>query len=308
MEKLLMIAVFAATALADNDNIVNYNRACPGGLFYAGEVLGGSAENNLTRDIFWEKGETSPIYSCYKFMQEETNFVDATLTCNNLYGQLVSINHSLESVILESQLFIQNFPQEMLDDLDVIGETKEVFTSGMELSKGNWTWLGSGEPIEDEIVENIEGLDQISQDQVKCLSVRWEKMDNDTRIVYRAVPCINIMNTTLCEVQVYTQTWYAWMYTNWLQLLFFFSLAALLICTCCMFQSLYFRNARPRRQVPTINTPPPYTPNPTYTPQYQYTENYMTKTNKYVQKGKDVLSKVHLTKPKADDQIQLSTA
>jgi len=307
MERGLVLCLIFGSALAsDGLFVADYNRACPDGFFYAGES-DGTASSNLTRDIYWEMGDTSPIYSCYKFMTNQSNFVDATLTCNDLEGQLVSINDSLEDVILTSQKFINFLPVELLEELTATGETSEVLTSGIELVKRQWTWFGAGEPVEPEISSAIRYDEEYNNtDAVNCISIRWEMNENKTTLVYTAVPCTYNINATLCEVKVYTTTWYAWMFTNWLQILFFLTLSVLLMSTCCMFQALFFRNARPRHQAARpVNSPPPYTPHP---PTYSYNENYMTKANKYMQKGKEALSKVTLGKPKDDDQVQLSTA
>merc|ERR1711973_15828 len=302
----LLLSLLVGSVLGQDNAVVDYNRACPDGFFYAGEALVPGNSSHNTRDIYWELGDTSPIYSCYKFMKDQTNFVDATLECNELQGQLASINDSLEADILVSHKFMQFLPDELKEELNVTGETSEVLTSGIELSRGHWTWFGAGQPVDIDISSVIEKDEDNSTDVVHCISIRWEKDENKTVLVYSAVPCTFNINATLCEVKVYTTTWYAWMFTNWLQILFFLTLSVLLMSTCCMFQALFFRNARPRHQAARpVNSPPPYTPHP---PSYSYNENYMTKANKYMQKGKEALSKVTLGKPKDDDQVQLSTA
>ena len=44
------------------DTISRIISACPEGYFYAGEP-----KYKETRGEFWEKGPTSPVYSCYRF-------------------------------------------------------------------------------------------------------------------------------------------------------------------------------------------------------------------------------------------------
>jgi len=306
MMRNFILALLLGSGLADEAFVADYDRACPEGFFYAGEADGAKNEH-LTRDIYWEKGDTSPIYSCYKFMKDQNNFVDATLSCNELFeGQLLSINDSLEDVILSSNKFLHFLPEELLEELNVTGETSEVLTSGIELAEGSWTWFGAGEPVDKKISSIIEENTDNETNTVQCLSIRWENRENTTILVYSSVPCIHGINATICEVKVYTQMWYAWIFTNWLQILFFVTLSVLLMSSCCMFQALFFRNARSRQQARPMNAPPAYSPNP---PVYTYNnDNYRTKANKYMQKGKEVLSKVSLNKPKDDDQVHLSTA
>ena len=45
---------------------------CPEGFFYAGEI-----PEVETRGEVWNKGETSPVYSCYSILRQNLNWVSA---------------------------------------------------------------------------------------------------------------------------------------------------------------------------------------------------------------------------------------
>ena len=46
---------------------------CPAGFWYAGEVDAA----DLARDV-WQKGDTSPVYSCYSLLQGPLDWVQAS--------------------------------------------------------------------------------------------------------------------------------------------------------------------------------------------------------------------------------------
>jgi len=281
--------------------VKDMDRACPDGYFYAGEAVAADS-TKTTRDSIIAKGPTSPVYSCYRIIEEELSLAGSILKCQDMSasGQVASINNDLETNILTSKLFRDHFTEQMTGNLSANGETQELLTSGIELSPGSWTWLGADEPI-DLTALTIEGANAST---VNCLTLRWENNGNSTDLVFAAAPCTQTFNATLCEVRVYTQTWYVWFYTNWLQLLFFVTMGLLLLTSCCLFQALFFRTgARRQSGVQTVqNQPPPYTPTPQ---QYTTTENAAAK---YKQKGKDILAKVTFYKPKDEEKVKFAEA
>jgi len=284
--------------------VQNMDRACPDGYFYAGEAVAGADPTKTTRDSVIVKGPTSPVYSCYRIIEEELSLSGSILKCQDMSasGQVASVNNDLEASILTSALFRDHFTEQMAGNLSARGETPELLTSGIELSPGSWTWLGADEPI-DLTALTIEEANATSAN-ANCLTLRWEANENSTDLVFTATPCAQTFNATLCEVRVYTQTWYVWFYTNWLQLLFFVTMGLLLLTSCCLFQALFFRTgARRQSGVQTVqNQPPPYTP----TPQpYTTTESAAAK---YKQKGKDILAKVTFYKPKDEEKVKFAEA
>merc|ERR1711971_846958 len=59
-------------------NIVDQKRACPDGYFYGGEI-----QQSSQRDIYVEKGETSPTYSCYSVHTWVNSWINATQRCGD---------------------------------------------------------------------------------------------------------------------------------------------------------------------------------------------------------------------------------
>ena len=108
----------------------------------------------------------------------------------------------------------------------------EVLTSGISLQEGNWTWFGAGdtnsnyyyyslsntvgEMIDDHITTELDNNETNTSDTM-CLVVSWAAEDNGANLTYSASPCMAEYTMAVCEVRVYTQTWYVWATTNWLQ-------------------------------------------------------------------------------------------
>lgn len=294
--------VVAVSAKHHHDNqgpIKNEDRACPDGFFYAGEPDHKNIDPD-TRNEIWEEGPASPVYSCYKFIQRNTSFAGGSLACNEEKAELVSVNNDFETILLINDLFADHMPDQMLDDLKHKGETLEVWTSGIQLGDDLWTWFGEDMEIDSEVVDQIE-MNSTNSPDVQCLALRWEKNGNGTTLVFTNVPCTKTMQRTLCEVRVYTQIWYVWFYTNWLQILFFLTMGILLLSTCCMFQALFMRKTTTVRRGAVLQaSPPPYTPNPI--------QGGNGTTNKYAMKGREMLAKISFIKPKDEEKIRLSDA
>ena len=142
----------------------------------------------------------------------------------------------------------------------------EVLTSGISLQEGNWTWFGAGdtnsnyhyyslsntvgEMIDDHITTELDNNETNSSD-TQCLVVSWAAEENGANLTYSASPCMAEYTMAVCEVRVYTQTWYVWATTNWLQvtntallaiitttlqILFLFTLVLLIVSSCVTVQ------------------------------------------------------------------------
>ena len=60
-------------------------------------------------------------------------------------------------------------------------------------------------------------LDVSESNDTQCLIIIWNGDSNGTSLIYMAKPCMEGYTSAVCEVRVYTQTWYVWATTNWLQ-------------------------------------------------------------------------------------------
>merc|ERR1712154_474996 len=117
-----------------------------------------------------------------------------------------------------------------------------------------------------------------------CMIISWDEMNN---LTYSAIPCMGQVTTAVCEVRVYTQTWYVWATTNWLQILFLFTLVLLIVPSCVTVQIYSSRPSHRahRRSAEIPATPPPYSP-------HDLTLTTTKAPNKYKEKGKELLAKV----------------
>jgi len=305
-------------------NIVDQQRACPDGYFYGGEI-----QQSSQRDIVVEKGETSPTYSCYSVHTWNDDLVNgwinATQRCGDeegASGELLSVNNVGESQILTSDLFLTAaFGKDKDGNVNLPQTT---FTSGISLAPGEWTWFGAGKEENstvDELIEasiNDKNSTTMTSGFTPCLSVTFV---NKTRPVggnssseeewfvaleYVAVPCVNNITTTICEVRVYEQIWYVWFTTNWLQILFLLTLVLLLVSSCVTFQIWVSRpNRRPRGTIPRPSDAPP-----AYSVREEQSQTTKAKlaaaAEKYTEKGKDIMAKVvYYRKP--EDKQRLAT-
>jgi len=288
MRKLILLCLTGLLSWSHGVEVQDQQRECPYGFFYAGEV-----EIPVTRGEVWSKGETSPIYSCYSIQNEEMDWVTANQRCFENKGQLLSVNNFQEEDILTGEMFLEQLHSNSTT------ATNGVLTSGISLTAGDWTWFGAGEKVSnDDIIEMVnEGNDTISDDTL-CLLISWE--NDNKNLSYSAAPCANSAPTAVCEVRVFTQTWYVWFTTNWLQILFLFTLVLLIISSCVTVQIYSSRPRRPRGQAEPSSMPPPYTPH----------DVTMTKTNKtpnkYAEKGKELLAKVVFYR-QPEDKEKLTT-
>merc|ERR1712241_84278 len=105
----------------------------------------------------------------------------------------------------------------------------------------------------------------------QCLLLTWTSTENRSEVAYSSQACLAPASNILCEVRVYTQTWYYWATANWLQILFCLTLVLLILST-CVTVSMYGTSPRSRRSrgsSPDLTTtsafPPPYTVHDTST-------------------------------------------
>jgi len=256
---------------------------------------------DLARDV-WQKGDTSPVYSCYSLLQGPLDWVQASQKCEESKGSLLSVNNYKEKEILAGEMF-QAVMQHELGEAAVLREA--VLTSGISLASGNWTWFGAGDPVQDQDI--LQQLQQVEQDQdnTLCVRVSWttqNSTDNTTvaALSFSALPCLAAAEVAVCEVRVYTQTWYVWATTNWLQILFLFSLVLLVISSCVTVQ-MYSSRPRQRRQEQPgrqAGSPPPYSPTDPVT---SHTTR-ASAASKYAEKGKEMLAKIVFIRQPEDKQ------
>jgi len=283
MKVLVFIFLCFTSSLVQGVDVVDERRECPTGFFYAGEVP--EAE---TRGEIWIMGETSPVYSCYSIQQGDMDWVAANQKCFEQKGQLLSVNNNQEEAILTGEMFLGVF-------MEVGKNATEVLTSGISLKEGNWTWFGAGEPMADSIADQ---LDVSEGNDTQCLIISWNVDGNGTSLTYMAKPCMEEYTSAVCEVRVYTQTWYVWATTNWLQILFLFTLVLLMVSSCVTVQIYSSRPSirNQRRSTEILGTPPPYSPQ-------DVTMTTATKVpSKYVEKGKELLAKVVFYRQPEDKQ------
>merc|ERR1711874_273651 len=118
-----------------------------------------------------------------------------------------------------------------------------------------------------------------------------------TELFYTSQDCLAPASNILCEVRVYTQTWYYWATANWLQILFCLTLV-LLIISSCVTVSMYSSSPRSRRSrgsTDLSSSPPPYSPRDTNT-------TSLKTGNKYSEKGKELLAKIVFYRQSEDKQ------
>lgn len=298
----LVSAVFGA-------EVQDFSRDCPSGFSYFGEVP--VPEN--ARD-FWTQGDRTPTYSCYKIHTGPfSDWTNASQRCFEDEAQLMSVNNYHEEDVLMGE--------EAMKALEAADITS-LLTSGISLSPGEWTWFGAGEKVGNITVETSANTTEMAGTTM-CIQISWavgmeenrHGDDNDHGhhddddhsstpaslavppvLSYTAVPCVAPAPAMMCEVRVYTQTWYYWATTNWLSILFLFTLILLIVSACVTVQMYTSRPsprmmARQQAQAEQGNSPPPYTPQATLYPTKPGAQPQST-AGKYAEKGKEMLAKI----------------
>jgi len=328
MRRLLCLTVLAflsptGYAFEHSDLIQNMGRECPEGFFYAGETIPNENSTQMSRNSMWVEGPASPIYSCYKFIKGMNTFAGASLQCNSIDGvtaQLVSVESRGEDDILRTQEFWERIPVEVREDLEESG----ALTSGIQLSASNWTWFGADVTIDDSllVLENDMSDDDEAEGEVQCLVMRWDMKHNHVTLRFEQTPCGQEHILSLCEAHVYTQTWYVWFYSNWIQVLLFVAMLLLILSACCLFQALFFKTrvrsgqplpARGARRCPQQNQrraslPPSYA-NAAQPPAYVATvdESFINESpaDRYIRKGREIMAQVTFFKSPQNEKPPL---
>jgi len=285
MKYLFTAFLLFGAAFCEDVEVKDYDRACPSGFSYLGEV---DAEH-FGKD-FWTQGERTPTYSCYSIHEGPLDWTAASQKCFDQEAQLISVNNPFEENILTI-----NKTREWFNN---VWPEEGVITSGISFKAGEWVWFGAGEEVDSYNI-TVEEEDPNNTD-TKCIKISWDQ-DQD-ELTYTAVACADQHAMAMCEVRVYTQTWYYWATTNWLTILFMFTLI-LLILTSCVTVQMYTSRPRQRMQrqsdAGVSNLPPPYTPHDTMT---SNTNSGTRGSNKYTEKGKEMLAKIVFYKQSDDKQ------
>jgi len=262
------------------NGIVDYNRPCPAGFFYAGEPSCDELKNEAVRGMWAEKGPASPVYSCYRVEKEQMDWPTANRRCWEKEAQLLSVNNLNEDKIIINEKFTKMLSEGSVE------RSNSVLSSGINLGDG-YIWFATGEQLTDDQSSNLPA-------NSSCVVISRE----NSSLTFAAAPCVSetANYTAVCEVRVYVQTWYVWFFDNWLQLLFLFTLVLLIISACLTLQVWTSRPSRRPTNARTSTT----------------TNNNVTlgfNNNKYVHKGKELLAKVVFYSPsKPEDKEKLANA
>ena len=243
---------------------------------------GGSKETgslNFQRIILIWSHHRSPTYSCYKVLEADMyDWTAASAKCFEEDAHLLSVNNYGEDDILT-----QNKTWELFG-------AENVLTSGISLRlsrhchrvtwphlysrSGSWVWFGSDE----EVTVDVD-VDESLENTTDTLCIMISRTDDLGNLTYTGVPCADHDTTPVCEVRVYTQTWYYWASTNWLSILFLLTLIMLIISSCVTVQMYSTRpRSRAMRQQSGQDTlgatPPPYTVHDTAQVHHKVTDNH----------------------------------
>merc|ERR1711963_411445 len=215
--RILILSILFITVFGD-DIVKDRHRACPEGFRYFGEV-----DVPVHDRDYWVQGERTPTYSCYQVKYGNFSWLEATHECFKTDSQLISVNNYHEEDILLQDKFKNLFSENQFPEA--------LLSSGISLRAGEWDWFGAGVPADNVTVE-----DDIDTEDTKCIQISWSDSQPPRRhgdghgdghghgqehkeLTYTAVPCADQHKVALCEVRVYTQTWYYWATANWLSLL-----------------------------------------------------------------------------------------
>jgi len=280
--KILIFSLLLQTLSALE--VYDGRRKCPSGYNYYGEV---DISDLPTRD-HWLEGPRSPTYSCYRQHQGSMDWIAAYQRCSESEGELLSVDNFGEEAVLTGELAMRD-----------LLTNQTLLTSGISLAQESWAWFGAGENISDTDILGM--LETTNSSNTQCVWLDWTRTaDGNFSLSYSSLDCMAPSTTVICEVRVYTQTWYYWATANWLQILFCLTLV-LLIISSCVTVSMYSSSPRSRRSSTRATTrastelsssPPPYTPHDTNT----------KASNKYAEKGKELLAKIVFYRQSEDKQ------
>lgn len=306
MRQLTLSLLVVGSVLGMEEVVKDEDRACPTGFFYAGEVMDNS---HLARGENWEKGPTSPVYSCYRRLEPAETGIDwvhATRLCSKEQGQLLSVNNFEETAVLTGKLFLKNLVGET-DNLENENMTLpgNVVTSAISLEKDKWIWFGAGKSESSEVDKDITTNLTTDGESTYCLAVTFVNSSPVT-LSYAAVPCVTKFTEAICEVRVYEQVWYVFFTTNWLQILFLLTLIMLLISSCITFQIWVSRPSRHARASSLTSNPPAYSPRDQGPRSAK--ARVEAAAEKYTEKGKEIMAKVVFYRKPEDKQRMVTEA
>ncbi|TRY70537.1 hypothetical protein TCAL_11884 [Tigriopus californicus] len=257
-------------------------RLCPEGYRYGGEdtpehALNKSGNALVSRDIWYEEADRSPVYSCYKVIGHRKSWLEAMHQCWDDDAQLVSTEDNFEIVRIVRLFFSEhpNPPENGLPDEPRSKDNNAFFTSGLyQYDVKEWKWLGSENDFRDDLEINQDlhnGIGGGTQNEYRdCLALTQD----GPSLHLTAVPC-NYENQFICEARVQTVTYYTWFVANWVDFLLGFLLIILFVSLCvslCSFSSTKTHRGqtgpigrRPRTTDPnsqfavgTVDMPPSY--------------------------------------------------
>merc|ERR1712179_78302 len=298
MRQWTVSLMVVGSVLGMEEVVKDEDRACPTGFFYAGEV---PENTQLARGENWEKGPTSPVYSCYRRLESSgtgIDWVNATRLCSKEQGHLLSVNNFQETAVLTGELFLNNLVGET-DNLKNVTLPASVITSGISLEKDKWIWFGAGKSESSEVSSDITADLTTSGESTYCLTVTFLNSSPVT-LSYTAVPCVNRFTEAICEVRVYEQVWYVFFTTNWLQILFLLTLIMLLISACITFQIWVSRPSRQARASSLTSNPPAYSPRDQEPRSAK--ARLEAAADRYTEKGKEIMAKVVFYRKPEDKQ------
>jgi len=218
-----------------------------------GFVYAGDDETRA-RDIVFEVLDETEPYSCYRVMDEPMNYMDARDACAELdiKAKLLTLDG-----LFEAERFAREF-----------NGTSSSLTSGL-FFEDEWHWMGAN------ATANFTEL--VSYGEGSCLTLLMEGQD----YVFQPVSCTEESYFT-CEMRVRTVTLQPWLVANWFSVLLVFLVVVLLISLCISTSMHRTRPARIYRSGPVFeDTPPSYS-----------RATGQTKTQRYMEKGREYLAKV----------------
>lgn len=341
MKTLALLVAMAAAASASTDD-----RLCPDGYIYSGDDSRFIPDNDpMPRSYYYEEGDRTPVYSCYKMVEEVTDWLSAMHFCWEEEAQLASFEDGLElnRILAHYRYKLTEAEGASSDNSNVDSptaidrfDTYDFFTSGMYFrDNANWYWLSANRSINQDLPE-FHITNQVDQEPTAigsyprdCLTLRMTQTSVDDRVVtheLRAENCFAKANY-LCEARVQTVTYYSWFYTNWVDLLLGFLLVIMFIALCvsvCAYSAKGSSSpkrktdkmatsgygvTRSHRRTPAmvnleaLDAPPKYEHAvKIHRPDEEQEGKQMSnRMDYYRMRGKDLMAKVYLYKPKSSN-------
>lgn len=287
MRSLLLIGICLAVPSFAYDTFYSPDgdkRLCPDGYVYAGEDT-----KSVTKDVWIEEADRSPAYSCYKIFNVKDTYFGASQTCQDVEGQLVSLEDNQEISRLQTTLMDKEEDDEDKDDekhhdddhnddnqVD-LDKTSFLTSAIFFYHESQWNWMGSNKSFDMTLLDDMNETESGS-----CLSIHFDELSGG---YFETVPCSQKSNF-ICEMRVETVTYFAWFVANWFSLLLVFLVVVLLISLCVtttMFRNRQIASGRVyRASQPVFEDKPP---------SYNRATGQATAT-RYLNKGREFLGRV----------------